>query len=111
MKRIQAAAVLVLAAAGPVLAMPSSGSGGSDPAGGRVRLSMEQGALQEVLQSKGLSSAEAKTRLDRLDPQALQRLANAAARIEEGGSPALIIVAAILLVIVVIVALQEAFII
>ena len=111
MKRCLAAAILVLAAAGPALGMPSSAGGGSDAAGGRVRLSAEQGALQEVLQSRGLSADEIQTRLDRLDPQTVQRLADTADRIEEGGTLALLIIAAVLVVIIVVVTLQEEFVI
>lgn len=111
MKRFLAAVILALATAGPAIAMPSSAGGGSDPAGGRIRFSAEQGALREALQSRGLSADEIQTRLDRLDPQTLQRLADASDRIEEGGSPALLIIAAVLVVIIVVVSLQEEFVI
>lgn len=77
-----AAAVLGATAAS---GMPSSPVPSGDMAASRVRAALGDEALASRLRGMGLSPAEARARVDRLDPAAVDRLSAAVDGIQDGG--------------------------
>lgn len=97
--RIALSTLALLSLAAPAaLGMPSVPGASPDPNAGLARSMLADPAVRARLEASGLSPAEARERLERLDPETLRRLSEGAASVQEGGNIGIAIAALVVLI-------------